>query len=80
MKTHWFTVQTTPTQLARTDFPVKTWYWVNLREYRRSRNKRTGLEFNKFIGFIHISDDLFSSRIEALRFGREEVRKRMVRP
>lgn len=74
--TRWYSVQTTPTQLARTTFPIQTWYWVVLREYRKSVN-RYGKPFNKFVGFVHISSDMFSSRIEALRFGREEIKKRL---
>ena len=71
-KSHWYSVRTTPS-LVRGRGTVG--YWVRLWEYRRSINRR-GLPFNKFEGFVHISNDLFSTRKEALAFGRKEAAKR----
>lgn len=59
-----YKVQTTETQLAR-GTGIKR-YWVKLLKY----------DGRHFAGFVHISSDLFESRLEALRFGRAEVKKR----
>ena len=61
-----FKVRTTPTQLARATGHTR--YWVRLEKYQGKH----------FCGFVHISDQLFPTRIEALRFGRTEAKKRQV--
>jgi hypothetical protein len=74
MKNHWYSVRTTPSQTRAHGI---VGYYVVLREYRTATN-RFGEKFNKFLGFIHISNDLFPTRKEALDFGREEARQREV--
>lgn len=71
----YYTVRTTPSMRRGSGI---VGYWVVLREYTKAKN-RYGVTFKKFLGFIHISNDLFPSRIEALRFGREEIKKRKER-
>ena len=74
MKNHWYSVRTTPSQTRAHGI---VGYYVVLREYRTATN-RFGEKFNKFLGLIHISNDLFPTRKEALDFGREEARQRSV--